>query len=219
MLPGRYVEVITGFSDPLELTGKVREGYLKIAWKTDSSIKIGYIILQKGHITGSILEDVFENVTLEGEIAFLEILDAIKRGSIKAVEVYEANLKEIFQAHPNSRIVSKENRDIPGYDLSSLLSLLKSYNGSVKVQNTSKAWAIHVEMGAVKAAKALKGSTSHGDRAVRELLQEMGHVIKNGKYSTGESFEFSSQDNVQDSDLFIESVELLREKQKVEKDF
>ncbi len=218
MLPGKYVDVVTRFNDPLELTGKVKEGYLKIAWRSESSIKIGYILTQRGKIVGSIMEDIFGNTFTEGETAFFGILEAIKHGQVKAVEVYEADVNKILKANPKACVTFDENRPTSGNDIDSFLSLLKTYRGGIKIQDGSKAWMIYVEDGVVKAARALRGSTHRGDRAIKEIFHEMDYLLKEGRYITTESFEFSSEDTVQNGEVFLEGIELLREKQRLERD-
>ncbi|WP_297490576.1 DUF2226 domain-containing protein [Thermococcus sp.] len=219
MLPGKYVDVITGFKDPLELTGKVREGYLKVAWRSNSNIKIGYILTKRGAIIGSIVEDIIENTTMEGKPAFLEITEAVKHGLIKAVEIYEADVEGILKVNPMVRVGFGGDRPTSGSDLESFLSLLKTYKGGVKIQDGSKAWAVYVDKGLVKAARAIKGSTHHGDAALREIFHEMGHLLREGKYAVNESLNFSREDAVQNSRMFLEGLKLLKEKKEAEKDF
>ncbi|WP_456366349.1 DUF2226 domain-containing protein [Thermococcus sp.] len=219
MLPGKYVDVITGFKDPLELTGKVREGYLKVAWRSNSNIKIGYILTKRGAIIGSIVEDIIENTTMEGKPAFLEITEAVKHGLIKAVEIYEADVEGILKVNPRARVGVEGDYPTSGSDLESFLSLLKTYTGGVEIQDGSKAWAVYVEKGLVKAARAIKGSTHHGDAAIREIFREMGHLLKGGKYTTSDRVQFSSSDTVKKGEIFIEGLELLKEKRRLEKDF
>lgn len=216
MLPGKYVGVITDFNDPLELTGKIREGYLKIAWRSESSIKIGYVLTKKGRIVGSIVEDVFKNTAIEGEVAFLEILTAIKHNLVRAVELYEADVDEILKTYPRAHVKISQRE---GRDLESFLALLRNYRGEIEIQDGSKAWAIEVYRGVVKAARAIRGSTLSGDDAVREILFEMGHLLKEGKYRIRDSSGFSPEDTVRDGRLLLEGVELLKEKQRFEKSF
>ncbi len=216
MLSGKYMDIIMNFSDPLELTGKVEEGYLKMAWRSQSGIKIGYALIQKGKIVGSILEDVFGDTSIGGKTAFFEILEAVKQDLVKAVEVYEADVNEILKANPKACVTFDEDRPSSGIDLSSFLFLLKTYRGGIEIQNRSKAWAIYVEDGLVKAARAIEGSTHRGDSAVREIFHEMGSLLKEGSYVTKESLEFSPEDAVQNGEVFLEGLKLLREKQKLE---
>ncbi len=216
MLPGKYVEVITDFNDPLELTGKIREGYLKIAWRSDSSIKISYVLTKKGRVVGSIVEDVFKNTSIEGDVAFLELVNAIKHNLVRTVELYEANVDEILKTYPHAhvKISQRERRD-----LESFLALLKNYHGEIEIQGSSKVWVLEVYKGVVKAARAIRGSTLRSDNAVREILFEMGHLLKEGKYSIQNSSEFSPEDTVRDGKLLLKGVKLLKEKQRFEKSF
>ncbi|WP_297469246.1 DUF2226 domain-containing protein [Thermococcus sp.] len=219
MLHGRYVGVITDFDDPLEVREGVRQGYLKVAWKEESSLKTGYVIIKDGKIVGSLVEDVIGGSKVAGNEAFGEIMRAIKDGLVKAVEVYEADVGEILGSHPEARVDINELQRVTGDDLGSLLMLLKTHRGGMRIQNGSKEWAIYVENGLVKAAKAIKGSTHRGDNALREILREMGHLIKDGVYIAGETFEFSPNDAVSRGDVFVEGLELLKEKRRLEKGF
>jgi len=219
MIHGKYVGLIMDFTNPLELKTKVRKGYLKMAWKQGSGIRTGYLIIKEGKIFGSIVEDVLKNELTKGDQAFKEILDAIKNDLIRAVEVYEANVDEILSDDKAVMLTSSSSNPIQGHDLDALLSLLKTHRGSMKIQNGSKEWAVYVEKGLVTAAKALRGSTHRGDMAVKEILYEMGHLIKGGKYIPSNSFDFSSKDAVTNKDIFVEGVNLLKEKRKFEKGF
>ena len=219
MLHGKYIGVITNFSDPLEVRERVKQGYLKIAWKDGHSLKTGYIITEEGKIVGSLVEDVIDGSKVAGNEAFGEIMRAIKDGLVKAVEVYEADVGEILSSHPKARVDINELKRVTGDDLGSLLMLLKTHRGGMRIQNGSKEWAIYVENGLVKAARAIKGSTHRGDSALREILREMGHLIKDGVYIAGETFEFSSSDAVSRGDVFVEGLELLKEKRRLEKGF
>lgn len=219
MLPGKFVGVITNFDDPLELTGKTREGYLKLAWRSDSSIKVGYIIMKKGKILGAIVEDVLNNTSIQGDIAFVEIVEAIKQGLVKSVEIYEANVEEILNENPKAYITEVSTIPSSGKDLESFLSLLKMYKGSIEIQDGSKAWILYVEHGIVKAARGIRGSNLRGDSAIREIFREMGHLLKEGKYTTSDRVQFSSSDTVKKGEIFIEGLELLKEKRRLEKGF
>ncbi|WP_456365397.1 DUF2226 domain-containing protein [Thermococcus sp.] len=219
MLPGKYIDVMTDFSDPLELTGKVREGYLKLAWKNESGLKIGYVLVKRGKIVGSLVEEIPGNSSISGDEAFLEIFNAVKRTLIRAVEIYEADVEDILMTHPKMQVTFVGVPSKSGRDLESFLALLGVHNGGVEIQNGSKAWRIYVENGLVKAARAIKGSDYHGDDAIREILHETGHLLKDGKYTVGNPPEFSPEDTVHRADLLREGLELVREKKKVEKGF
>ncbi len=219
MLPGKYIDVITDFSDPLELAGKVREGYLKIAWKSESGLKIGYALVKKGKIVGSLVEEVLENSSISGDEAFREIFDAVRRNLIGAVELYEADVEGILKAHPGTYVTLVGVPSKSGRDLESFLALLGVYSGGVEIQDGSKAWEIYVESGLVKAARAIKGSDYRGDDAIRDILRETGHLLKDGKYTVGSPHEFSPEDTVRKTDLLREGLELVKEKRKVEKGF
>ena len=219
MLPGRYVDVVMDFTDPLELTGKVREGYLKMAWRDDQGIKMGYIMTRNGKIVGAIVEDVLGNTFVEGDMAFLEILEVAKKGMIKAVEVYEASVNELLRTHPKAGTAIEGDYPASGNDLSSFLKLLEVHRGGVEIYDGSKAWAIHVEKGLVEAAKSIRGSNYRGDEAIKDILHEVGHLLREGRYTVKHPLGFSSEDQVQRKDVLFESLQLLREKQKLEKDF
>ncbi|WP_297481388.1 DUF2226 domain-containing protein [Thermococcus sp.] len=219
MIHGRYIGVITDFDDPLAVREGVRQGYLKVAWKDGSSLKTGYIIIKDEKIVGSLVENVIGGSKVAGNEAFGEIMRAIKDKLVKAVEVYEADVEEILGSYPETRVDINELQRVTGNDLGSLLMLLKTHHGGMRIQNGSKEWVIYVENGLVKAAKAIKGSTRRGDSALREILREMGHLIKDGVYIAGETFEFSPNDTVSRGDVFVEGLELLKEKRQLEKGF
>ena len=219
MLPGKYVEVVMDFSDPLELTGRVKEGYLKVAWRNAPSIKTGYILIKNGKVVGSIVENILENIIVQGELAFFEILEATKHKLVKTVELYEADVNDILREYPGAYIAINNANMVSGNDLGSFLSILKTYKGEVKIQDGSKIWVIYVENGLVKAAKAIMGSTNRGDSAIEEILKEMGNILRDGRYIMGGSLSFSSHDTVKNRELLLKSLELLKEKQEFEKDF
>ncbi|WP_297476440.1 DUF2226 domain-containing protein [Thermococcus sp.] len=219
MLPGKYLDVITDFSDPLELAGKVREGYLKLAWKSESGLKIGYVLVKEGKIVGSLVEEITGNSSISGDEAFREIFDAVKRSLIRAVEIYEADVEGILRTHPKMQVTFVGLPSKSGRDLESFLALLGVYRGGVEIQDGSKAWRIYVETGLVKAARAIKGSDYRGDDAIREILRETGHLLKDGRYTVGDYHRFSPEDTVQKSDLLREGLELVKEKKRTEKGF
>ncbi len=219
MLPGKYLDVITDFSDPLELAGKVREGYLKLAWKSESGLKIGYVLVKEGKIVGSLVEEITGNSSISGDEAFREIFDAVKRSLIRAVEIYEADVEGILRTHPKMQVTFVGLPSKSGRDLESFLALLGVYRGGVEIQDGSKAWRIYVENGLVKAARAIKGSDYRGDDAIREILRETGHLLKDGRYTVGDYHRFSPEDTVQKSDLLREGLELVKEKKRTEKGF
>ena len=219
MLPGKYVDVMTDFSDPLELAGKVREGYLKLAWKSESGLKLGYVLVKKGVIVGSLVEEILGNSSISGDEAFREIFDAVKRSLIGAVEIYEADVESILESHPRMYVTFVGVPSKSGRDLDSFLALLRVYRGGVEIQDGSKAWEIYVENGRVKAARAIKGSDYHGDDAIKDILRETGHLLTDGMYTVGDPHEFSPEDTVRRTDLLREGLELVKEKRKVEKGF
>ncbi len=200
MLHGRYVEVVTSFSDPLDLGGRVREGYLHVAWRDGADLKGGYLLVREGEIVGAIAENILQGEVLKGEKALNEILTAVRKGLIKAVEIYEANVDEILEEHPSARVEVDDRGTSGERDINSLLLLLREHRGNVEVRNGPKAWGIYVEKGRVKAARTLAGSGERGDRAVKEMLREMGKLVRDG-------------------DVLLEGLELLREKQRIEKGF
>lgn len=218
MLPGRYIDVMTDFDDPLDLVGITREGYLKLAWKTQSSIKVGYIIFQRGEVLASMIENIPGGSVIEGDQALKEIIDTARQGLVHAIELYEARVGEIVQEHPNAVITINKAPSLPGNDLKSLIHFIRDNKGTLKIQNTSKAWILQFKKGKVIAAKAIKGSHTKGDDAIGEILKEMGHILKDGEYTPdiNNNTEFTPNDVVQE-DNFLEGINLLREKIEFEK--
>ncbi|WP_457741374.1 DUF2226 domain-containing protein [Thermococcus sp.] len=220
MLPGKFVSVVVDFENTQELLTKVREGYLKASWREEERLKTGYVLVSSGKIVGAVIEDVLTGETLEGEEALREISRVAGTKKVRVVELYEAAVSDILAEKPGIKVESPVLREeIPGWDLEGLLRLLTSYTGELRVHNGGTSWRLYVDRGVVKAARTIRGPLLTGNDAFKSLLHEMGHVVKSGRYETGEKWDFTREDEVVRGHVFAEGVDLLREKRKFEKEF
>ncbi|WP_297535463.1 DUF2226 domain-containing protein [Thermococcus sp.] len=219
MLPGKFVSVVVDFESTQELLNRVKEGYLKASWKDGEGLKTGYVVVSSGKIVGAMVEDIITGETLEGEEALREISRIAGTKKVRVVELYEATVSDILAEKPDIRVESAVlSEEIPGWDLEGLLRLLTSYTGELRVHNGGTSWRLYVERGIVKAARTIKGPLLTGNEAMKNLLLEMGHVMKTGRYETGEGWEFTKEDEVAGGHVFTEGVNLLKEKKQFERE-
>jgi hypothetical protein len=217
MLPGRFIRVVVDFDDARALINEVKEGYLKASWREGESIKTGYVLVSRGSIVGALVEDIINGTRVEGEKALEEISRVGGSKRIKAVEVYEANVDEILRENPSIRVEGRTlEKEIPGWDLDSLLRVLTTHRGELKVHNGGTSWLLYLDNGVVKAARTIRGPMLRGNDALKNLLLEIGKVIRSGRYELGGNWSFSEEDMVQAGDVFQESLYLLRDKMRVE---
>ncbi len=217
MLPGKFVSVVMRFENIQELLTKVKEGYLKASWKEGEELKTGYLLVSSGKIVGMLIEDTFTRKTLKGKSALADIVKASRERKVKAVEIYEAPVEEILKDLPEVGItLFSLPEEILGHDIQGLINLMKSYRGELRVHNGSTSWSLYVDNGKVKAAKTIKGPELRGEEAMTHLFMEMGKIMKNGKYETGGTVTFSKLDELKREDIFLDALELLRDKQEID---
>ncbi|WP_297512655.1 hypothetical protein, partial [Thermococcus sp.] len=133
------------------------------------------------------------------------------------VELYEADVTEILRENPSIRVENGViSEEIPGWDLDSLLLLLTTYKGELRVHNGGTSWRLYLDRGVVKAAQTIRGPSLKGNKALKNLLWEIGKVMKDGRFETGGFWEFTAEDEVNNGGVFKEGVELLREKRRVD---
>jgi len=217
MLPGEFVGIVVDFETTRELIDRIGEGYLKASWNGEDGLKTGYLIVSSGNIVGIIVEDAITWETVKGMAALDEIVRVCRERKVKAVELYRASAEDILREFPDAKVsLSSLPGTIPGHDLDELINLLTSYQGELKVHHPSTSWSIHVEGGKIKAARTIRGPTLRGDSAMRHLFSEMGEVLRNGEYETGRNMTFSQFDMVETEHDFLGTLELIREKQKID---
>lgn len=218
MLPGKFVDIVVDFENTQELLTRVKEGYLKASWKDGEELKTGYLLVSSGKIVGMLIEDTFTRKILKGKSALADIVKTSRERRVKAVEIYEAPVKEILKELPEIGITLLSlPEEIPGHNIQELIDLMKSYKGELKIHDGSTSWSLHVDKGKVKAAKTLKGPKLRGEEAMTHLFMEMGEIIKNGKYETGGTITFSKHDELKRENVFLDALELLRDKQEIDK--
>ncbi|WP_456395080.1 DUF2226 domain-containing protein [Thermococcus sp.] len=218
MLPGKFVGIVVDFENIRELLNRIGEGYLKVSWKENDSLKSGYVLVSSGRIVGAIVEDILSGKTLEGEMAISEISKIAKAKKVRVVELYDANVNDILSEMPAVRVDKGcLGKEIPGWDLETLLRLLASCTGELQVHNGNISWRLYVDKGTIKAAKTVGGHSLRGNEAFRALLLNMGNIMKEGKYVMGGTWKFNRDDIVLNGDIFRKGVEMLIEKKQVEK--
>ncbi|WP_456421426.1 DUF2226 domain-containing protein [Thermococcus sp.] len=218
MLPGKFVELVINIDNPKELLNKIKEGYLKASWREKDDLVTGYVLVSNGKIVGAIVENLMTGETLKGNDALGNIIQVTKTGKIKVVELYEASTQEILSEMPEAKVDTLSIDHKGESILDDLLSLIISHKGEVFIHDGGTSWRLYLEQGVVKAAESLGEKRLFGDDALRSLLHEMGHIIKEGHYEIGDQWEFTSKEKVKGGNLFSEGVELLYEKQKLEKE-
>jgi len=217
MLPGKFLGVVIDFDSTRELLTKIKKGYLKASWRDGDSLKTGYVLVSDGAILGALVEDVLSRERIEGENALRKISEVSLSKRLKAVELYEADVTEILRENPSIRVESGViSEDIPGWDLDSLLLVLTTYRGELRVHNGGTSWRLYLDRGVVRAAQTIRGPTQKGNDALKNLLWEIGKVMKDGRFETGGSWEFTKEDTVDNGGIFKEGVELLREKRRID---
>jgi hypothetical protein len=217
MLPGVFMGVVVDFNNTKELLEKIDQGYLKAAWRDGDTLKTGYALVSDGRIVGALVEDVIYGTKLEGEEALNEMSKVARSKRVKAVELYKADVDEILRENPSIRVENGViSEEIPGWDLDSLLLVLTTHRGELRVHNGGTSWRLYLDRGVVRAAQTIRGPTLKGNDALKNLLWEIGKVIKDGRFETGGHWEFTREEEVHDGGVFTESVSLLREKRRVD---
>ncbi len=217
MLPGKFLGVVIDFDSTRELLTKIKKGYLKASWRDGDSLKTGYVLVSDGTILGALVEDVLSRERIEGENALRKISEVSLSKRLKAVELYEADVTEILRENPSIRVENGViSEEIPGWDLDSLLLLLTTYKGELRVHSGGTSWRLYLDRGVVKAAHTIRGPSLKGNKALKNLLLEIGKVMKDGRFEAGGSWEFTAEDEVNNGGVFKEGVELLREKRRVD---
>jgi len=217
MLPGRFLGVVVDFESTRELFNRVKEGYLKASWREGENLKTGYVLVSNGRIVGAMIEDVLSGNVTKGDNAIEEISRVSRSRKVRVVELYEANVTNILLENPSLRVehgvISEE---IPGWDLDTLLSILPLHKGELTIHNGGTSWRLYLDRGVVRAAQTIRGPSLKGNDALRNLLWEIGKVVKDGRFETGGSWRFSREDEVQNGTVFTESLHLLRDKMRVD---
>jgi len=216
MLHGKFIKVVN-FDDPMELLGVVNEGYLKVAWRKENELVVGYILVSDARIIGAIVEGITTNKIIKGQEALEKISQATQEKKIKVVELYEANIKEILSNMPESKVKIQVKSDAYELNLKEFLRLLSTHIGEISVHNNETSWRLQVSRGIVQAAKTTGNSHFTGDNAIRQLLNEMGQVMKEGHYNVGTGWKVAPEEKVKNGKLLLEGVKLLNEKQKIQK--
>ncbi|NJE55099.1 DUF2226 domain-containing protein [Thermococcus sp. 21S9] len=217
MLPGKFLGVVVDFNSTKELLEKVQQGYLKASWRDGETLKTGYVLVSAGQIMGALVEDVLNGTRLEGESALEEMSRVSRSKKVRAVELYEADVTEILRENPSIRVENGViSEEIPGWDLDSLLLVLTTHRGELRVHNGGTSWRLYLDKGVVRAAQTIRGPALKGNEALKNLLWEIGKVIKDGRFETGGHWEFTRDEEVHDGGVFTESVHLLKEKRRVD---
>jgi len=217
MLPGKFLGVVIDFDSTRELLTKIKRGYLKASWRDGDSLKTGYVLVSDGAILGALVEDVLSGERIEGNTALQKISEIARSKRVRAVELYEADVTEILRENPSIRVENGViSEEIPGWDLDSLLLLLTTYKGELRVHNGGTSWRLYLDRGVVKAAQTIRGPSLKGNKALKNLLWEIGKVMKDGRFEAGGSWKFTAEDEVNNGGVFKEGVELLREKRRVD---
>jgi len=217
MLPGKFLAVVVDFDSTRDLLKRIKEGYLKISWREGDSLKTGYILVSREKVVGALVEDVLSGERYEGENALREISKVIHSKRVRTVELYEADATEILRENPSFKVEHGFiGYEIPGWDLDSLLFVLTTHKGELKVHNGNTSWRLYLNKGVVRAAQTIRGPSLKGDKALKNLLWKIGEVMKDGRFEIGDSWEFTTEDEVNDDGVFKEGLELLKEKKRID---
>ncbi len=217
MLPGKLSRIIKDAGDINDIIRDINEGYLKVSWKEKDTLKTGCVLISNGIIVGALVEDILNGRTIKGEKALKEIEKIAKNRLVRIIEVYSANVDEILKEDPELKASKVATTKIPGWDLDTLIKLLTSHTGRLRVHDGSTSWELQLEQGNIKAARTIRGPLLKGDRALKELIKGMGHIIKSGEYEADiRGGNFYLEERTREGKLFRDVVDLFREKRRLE---
>lgn len=207
MFSGEFIDQFNCMDKLRDVIHTVQEGYIKSAWRDEGKLYMGYLLFKKDVFIGAKLEDVINGIETVGNDAYFEILKAFYLQKASMIEVYSTDVGRLLKLNPKITI------NVPVYlvQIDSVIATLRHASGKVIVRTENKNWTLLMEEGRIL---AIKGNSSKGDAALKELLMNINHIIKKGEITLKKEHDVYSSDDgrVTRGDLLLESLYLVRDK-------